>query len=114
MKMETLLIGDTESVKYDPCTRINVILGIMLPRIEVKSNITVHAFGKLEAKCWKMISFLGDNPEEDFVKVDEATLMKVWDAFRKLGRKGYDDREEIWDILHEKKLKQMKLMDYFQ
>lgn len=98
-----LVIEDTEAVNYDPCIRINVILEEILPRIEVKSNITVHALAKLEARTWKLASF---------TEIDEAGLMKIWNKFRSLGKKGYDDRIEIWAILREKRFQQAKLSDF--
>ena len=105
MEPNWYLLEDTECVKYDPCTRINVVLEVLLPRIEVSKNITVHALAKLEAKVWKLAGQLD---------LDEEGLLKIWRAFRKVGKKGYDDRIEIWSILYQKKMKQLQLHDFLR
>lgn len=101
--METIYLEDTEVVRYDPETRIAVIICDILPHIMARKNVSVLAVAKLEAKCWLLASKL---------KLSDETLQQIWNAFRGLGKKGYDDRYDIWDILRERRLRQTKLEDW--
>lgn len=101
--METIIIGDTSNIRYDPLIRVNHITDVLLPRI--KNNlcqVTVWYIMKLEAKTWSLAAKVPN--------ITEQKLLQINESFRALNIDHL--RLAVIEELHRRKIVQTKLDDW--